>query len=77
MATVREGNKAALAMAVERNDAVARAWQRDGGVSPVASLEQALVHLSLCMVGDLSRGVSGIAPHDAVSFTTLVGAEEK
>ena len=38
MATVREGNKAALVVVDVQNDVVARAWQRDRVVSRIASL---------------------------------------
>ncbi len=76
MATVREGNKAALVVIDVQNDVVAQAWQRDEVVSRIASLAERARAEGVPIIyvqhhgGDMQQGSDGwqivdeIAPRD-------------
>jgi nicotinamidase-related amidase len=76
MATVREGNKAALVVIDVQNDVVAQAWQRDEVVSRIASLAERARTEGFPVIyvqhhgGDMEQGSDGwqivqeIAPRD-------------
>lgn len=76
MATVREGNKAALVVIDVQNDVVAQAWQRDEVVGRIASLAERARAEGVPVIyvqhhgGDMQQGSDGwqivdkIAPQD-------------